>query len=29
MGRFDEALVEIRRAKEMDPLSPIINAGEV
>ncbi len=29
MGRFDEALVEIRRAKEIDPLSPIINAGEV
>ncbi|MGI8882954.1 MAG: tetratricopeptide repeat protein [Pyrinomonadaceae bacterium] len=29
MGRFDEALVEIRRAKEIDPLSPSINAGEV
>ena len=29
MGRFDEALREIRRAKEIDPLSPIINAGEV
>ena len=29
MGRFDEALAEIRRAKEIDPLSPIINAGEV
>jgi DNA-binding winged helix-turn-helix (wHTH) protein/TolB-like protein/Tfp pilus assembly protein PilF len=29
MGRFDEALVEIRRAKEIDPLSPVINAGEV
>ncbi|QYO66298.1 winged helix-turn-helix domain-containing protein [Leptolyngbya sp. 7M] len=29
MGRFDEALVEIRRAKEIDPLAPIINAGEV
>lgn len=29
MGRFDEALVEIRRAKEIDPLSTIINAGEV
>ncbi len=29
MGRFDEALAEIRRAKEIDPLSPIVNAGEV
>lgn len=29
MGRFDEALSEIRRAKEIDPLSPVINAGEV
>ncbi|HEX6127323.1 MAG TPA: tetratricopeptide repeat protein, partial [Pyrinomonadaceae bacterium] len=29
MGRFDEALEETRRAKEIDPLSPIINAGEV
>lgn len=29
MGRFDEALDETRRAKEIDPLSPIINAGEV
>lgn len=29
MGRFDEALAEIRRAKEIDPLSPAINAGEV
>lgn len=29
MGRFDEALTEIRRAKEIDPLSPVINAGEV
>lgn len=29
MGRFDEALAEIRRAKEIDPLSPVINAGEV
>lgn len=29
MGRFEEALVEIRRAKEVDPLSPVINAGEV
>lgn len=29
MGRFDEALAETRRAKEIDPLSPIINAGEV
>jgi DNA-binding winged helix-turn-helix (wHTH) protein/TolB-like protein len=29
MGRFDEALAEIRRAKEIDPLSPSINAGEV
>jgi tetratricopeptide (TPR) repeat protein len=28
MGRFDEALNETRRAKEIDPLSPIINAGE-
>jgi len=27
--RFDEAFVEIRRAKEIDPLSPSINAGEV
>jgi TolB-like protein/Tfp pilus assembly protein PilF len=29
MGRFDEALAEIRRAREIDPLSPVINAGEV
>ena len=29
MGRFDEALTEIRRAKEIDPLSLVINAGEV
>ena len=29
MGRFDEALAEIRRAEEIDPLSPVINAGEV
>lgn len=29
MGRFDEALAEIRRAREIDPLSPSINAGEV
>jgi DNA-binding winged helix-turn-helix (wHTH) protein/TolB-like protein len=29
MGRFDEALAETRRAREIDPLSPIINAGEV
>lgn len=29
MGRFDEALAEIRRAKEIDPLSSVINAGEV
>ena len=29
MGRFDEALVEIRRAQEVDPLSPVINSGEV
>ena len=29
MGRFDDALAEIRRAKEIDPLSPVINAGEV
>lgn len=29
MGRFDEALTEIRRAKEIDPLSSVINAGEV
>ena len=29
MGRFEEALAEIRRAKEIDPLSPIVNAGEV
>jgi TolB-like protein/DNA-binding winged helix-turn-helix (wHTH) protein/Tfp pilus assembly protein PilF len=28
-GRFDEALAEIRRAREIDPLSPVINAGEV
>ncbi len=28
-GRFDEALAEIRRAKEIDPLSSVINAGEV
>lgn len=29
MGRFDEALGEIHRAQEIDPLSPVINAGEV
>lgn len=29
MGRFDEAFVEARRAKEIDPLSPGINAQEV
>ncbi len=29
MGRYDDAIAEIRRAKEIDPLSPIINAGEV
>lgn len=29
MGRFDEALAAIRRAKEIDPLAPVINAGEV
>lgn len=29
IGRFDEALAEIRRAEEIDPLSPVINAGEV
>jgi DNA-binding winged helix-turn-helix (wHTH) protein/TolB-like protein len=29
MGRFDEALAETGRAKEIDPLSPIVNAGEV
>lgn len=29
MGRFDDALAEIRRAKEIDPLSAVINAGEV
>jgi tetratricopeptide (TPR) repeat protein len=29
MGRFDEALAEIRRAKEIDPLAPVINAGEI
>jgi DNA-binding winged helix-turn-helix (wHTH) protein/TolB-like protein/Tfp pilus assembly protein PilF len=29
MGRFDEALTAIRRAKEIDPLSPVINAGEI
>lgn len=29
MGRFDEALAETKRAKEIDPHSPIINAGEV
>lgn len=28
-GRTEEALAEIRRAKEIDPLSPVINAGEV
>ncbi|MFN2392038.1 MAG: winged helix-turn-helix domain-containing tetratricopeptide repeat protein, partial [Pyrinomonadaceae bacterium] len=29
MGRFDEAFVEARRAKEIDPLSPSVNAQEV
>ena len=29
MGRFDEAFVEARRAKEIDPLSPSINTQEV
>lgn len=29
MGRFDEALAEIRRAKEIDPLAPVIHAVEV
>lgn len=29
MGRFDEAFVEVRRAKEIDPLSPGVNAQEV
>ncbi|MFN2412644.1 MAG: winged helix-turn-helix domain-containing tetratricopeptide repeat protein [Pyrinomonadaceae bacterium] len=29
VGRFDEAFVEIRRAKEIDPLSPSIDAQEV
>lgn len=29
MGRFDEAIVEARRAKEIDPLSPSINAQEM
>ncbi len=27
MGRFDEALVEIKRAQELDPLSLVINAS--
>jgi len=27
IGRFDEAIIEIRKAQEMDPLSPIINAS--
>ncbi|MCK4829411.1 tetratricopeptide repeat protein, partial [bacterium] len=27
MGRFDEALIEIRRAQELDPLSLMINAA--
>jgi TolB-like protein/Tfp pilus assembly protein PilF len=26
-GRFDEALIEFKRAQELDPLSPIINMG--
>ena len=26
MGRFEEALIEFKRAQELDPLSPIINA---
>lgn len=29
MGRFDEAFVEARRARETDPLSPSVNAQEV
>lgn len=29
MGRFDEAFVEVRRAKEINPLSPGISAQEV
>ena len=29
MGRFDEAFVEVGRAKEMDPLSPSIDAQQV
>ncbi len=27
MGRFDEALVEIKRAQELDPLSPVMNTS--
>ncbi|MEQ1764490.1 MAG: hypothetical protein ABL984_15275 [Pyrinomonadaceae bacterium] len=27
--RSEESLAEIRRAKEIDPLSPVINAGDV
>lgn len=29
MGRFDEAFVEIRQAKEIDPLSPSVNTQEM
>lgn len=29
IGRFDEAFVEIRQAKEIDPLSPSVNSQEV
>jgi TolB-like protein/Flp pilus assembly protein TadD len=31
VGKFDEALIEIKKAQELDPLSPIVNvtAGEI